>query len=183
MLRLIGRVMSALAAVCVIAGSALAQRPGGQPTLSFMTRVRQWTEWSNENPHFYRLQCTLRCELAVEQDPATRLNHAQAQRLLRTINQWRGKTALTDAQAATAARQLAEPLSPAQLKALHNDVWLSRFGRLPRAPVGHSGPMAFSQMPAPIDYNPLNPSTIPKPWERETMQLTLTTLIGLLKAS
>ncbi|HEY0865954.1 MAG TPA: hypothetical protein VGE01_01170 [Fimbriimonas sp.] len=165
-------------------------------------------KWRDSHPNVIALGQTISGLSELQQDPKLKLKRAQAQTVLAVISQWKPKKALTEAQAKQVNAALLKPLSAAQKKKVET----ARQGRMmggpgrpgaaptarpggPGGPVrpggapggprmgAPGGPGAGMQMPAPKDYNPLNPSTLPFPPMRERAQERMTKLVASLKAT
>jgi hypothetical protein len=162
--------------------------------------------WNQAHPNIGAVNRTIRGLAALESSPA-KLNPKQASKVLAVILRWEPKPVMTDAQAAMVNARLLSFLNPAQ-KA---QVTVRRggfggggrpggfgggpggpggrpggFGGGPGGPGGRpggfGGPSGF-KMPAPHDYNPLNPSTLPFPPMRSRAQAREDGLIAALKST
>jgi hypothetical protein len=166
-------------------------------------------KWRDSHKNVVALGRTVRGLSELQGDKKLKLNKSQAQSVLVVIAKWKGKTALTDAQAKEVNAALKKPLSKSQLQKI--DSASSSFGgrRGPGgapmgAPGGPGGPRAMGsagapnrprqmgsggpaggnfRMPAPKDYNPLNPSTMPMKQMQERAQKRMNDLIASLKAT
>lgn len=186
------------AAVALLAPAAFAQGPGGfQPSPQMRAQFQAWRTWRDSHKNVVALGQTLRGLQEIEQDPATRLNRAQAHKVLAVIEKWKNRPAIKDAQARIVSEQLTAPLSVPQLQKLASAMQRRGFGGGPGGgrPGGFGGPGGprpggfgagrpggFS-MPAPHDYNPLNPNTLPFPPMRVRAAQNMAQLIAELKAT
>lgn len=197
-----------MVAAAILAGlaslPALAQGPGGGPPPSpqMMAKFKAWQNWRHSHKNVDSLRQTLRGLTAIEQDPKVHMNKAQARVELAALNKWRAKPALTDAQALAANRDLTKSLTLPQLK-LYAAATARRGGRgggsgggggRPGGGGGFGGgprgggpggrlPMDPASFPAPKDYNPLNPNTLPFARMRPRAQQEMAQLIATLKAA
>ena len=212
-----------LVAVTVLAASAQAQVPGGfgrpgtggpgniPPAL--MAKMKAWQAWTGTHPNYRALSRTIGALDRMEQDPKTRLNKAQAHAVLAVINRWKGKPALSDAQARQVDTQLTSLLSPPQIKAMATmSQGRGGGGRGPGGPGGGGRPGGFggpgggrpggfggpggggrpgggvprmdaASFPSPREYNPLNPATNPMARARGRAQDRLNQLMATLAAT
>lgn len=168
----------ALAAATLLAPIAHAQGPfgGGQITPEMRNRMQAWRKWRDSHKNISALQQTLGGLAAMEQDPRTRLTKPQAKKVVGILKAWRNKPVMTDAQALQVNKQLTASLSIAQLKKIATARAGGRGGQRRGGPGGGGGGQAragggqgrqgggrmdANRFPAPRDYNPLNPSTLP----------------------
>ncbi len=130
----------------------------------------------------------------MEQDPRTKLTKPQAQAVLAVIKKWQGKPALTDEQARQVNTQITTPLTLMQIK----KIAMARAGATRRAVEvlaavvrrraaggGPGGRPGFdpASLPAPRDYNPLNPATQPMARARERGKQRHAQLMAALMAA
>lgn len=174
--------MLPLAAVFILTASAQAQGPGGfggpggaplPPAV--MAKMQAWRQWRDTHKNVSSLQRTLGAITDMGQDPRTALTKPQARTILAVIKKWQGKPALTDEQARQVNTQITRPLSLIQIKKIAMAAQERRgrpggggFGGGGGRPGGGGfggggGRPGFdpASMPAPRDYNPLNPDTQP----------------------
>ena len=194
--------LAALAAAVLIVPMAVAQRPGGgQVPPEIQARMKAWQKFRDTHKNVQSLQQTLVGLEAMEKEPRTRLTKAQAKTVVGVLNAWRNKPVMTDAQALKVNKQITAPLTVAQLKKIAT----AREGRGmganrrpggggPGGPGGAPGGgarqgggnqprrMDPSQFPAPKEYNPLNPTTIPMERMRARAKQRLDTLTKTLTA-
>ena len=185
--------MLPLAAVFLLTASVQAQGPGGFPggpggaplPPAVMAKMQAWRSWRDTHKNVVSLQRTLGAITDMEQDPQTKLTKPQARAVLAVIKKWQGKPSLTDAQARVVNTQITTPLTLIQIKkiamaAQHRGGFGGGGrpgggfggpggGRPGGGPGGPGGRPAFdpASMPAPRDYNPLNPDTQPMVRARE----------------
>ena len=131
-------------AAATLAGSAQAQGPGfggpGGPggfqmPPAMMAKFQAWRQWGTAHPNVMSLQRTLGAMADLEQDPRMKLTRPQAHAVLAVINRWKGKPALSDAQARQVSAQITAPLNPAQVQAIA----MASRGRGGRGPGGGGG--------------------------------------------
>ncbi|HEY3265754.1 MAG TPA: hypothetical protein VGM37_02420 [Armatimonadota bacterium] len=168
----------AVSALALLAPSARAQAPGGmQMNPQAQAKMKAWQTWRNNHKNVQSLQQTLGALQYIQQDPKTRLNKAQSKTILGVLKAWRSKPTMTDAQALKVNKQLTTPLTLQQLKKLATAPRGGRRngggggggmgrpggGGAPGGPGGGrpGGGFDASRIPAPKDYNPLNPDTLP----------------------
>ncbi|MCC6730122.1 MAG: hypothetical protein IT208_12360 [Chthonomonadales bacterium] len=176
------RWLIAIGLAAALAPSAIAQ--GGPPNLTpqqmaqLQAKRKAWETFRENHKHVTALQSTLMGFAAMQQDPRTRLNKAQARKVLPVLKAWRKKPVMSDAQALKVTKQLTASLTPAQLSKIA--AAQSRRGR--GGPGGPGGPGArragggpgggpggpggtrrfdISRFPDPKPYNPLNPNSLP----------------------
>lgn len=193
-------------ALGVLATGVLAQPGGGggQMTPQMRAQMQKWQRWNEKHKNVQALQRTLRGIDELERDPATRLNKAQARQALAVLNKWRTKPVMTDAQAKAVNQQLTASLTTAQIKKLATAGGRrggfgggGGGGRRPGGggggfggggggmrpgggrPGGAGGPGAI---PAPKEYNPLNPNTLPFAGMRPRAQQRMKQLTASLQA-
>lgn len=193
-------ILAALAIGALIMPTALAQRPGGGPPMSpeVQARMKAWQKFRETHKNLTSLQQTMAGLEAMEKDPRTRLTKAQAKTVVGVLKTWRNKPVMTDAQALAVNKQITAPLSVAQLKKIATAREARGMGANRRPGGGQGGPAAGggqgrpganqtrtfdpSRFPAPREYNPLNPSTIPMERMREQAAKRLDTLTKALAA-
>lgn len=191
-------VLLAAFALCVAAPAARAQGPARPaPSPEVQARMKAWQKFRDTHKNVFALQQTLFGLEQLERDPKLRLNKSQAKTVVTVLKSWRNKPVMTDAQALKVNKQITEPLSLAQLKKLAaarerperrpgapGASQGARPGAAPRTgapsgarPGGTNAPrMDASRFPAPREYNPLNPATIPMERQRESTKQRLDTL-------
>ena len=98
------------------AGSAVASI-----TSAPSAKTQDWSAWRQKHKHVAELGRTIRGLARLQENPATRLNHAQAQAILLLISKWRTKPVITDVQAAAIIEQIDGKLSKTQKLALAAD--------------------------------------------------------------
>ena len=112
-------------ALTLLAVGAQAQFPGGPPPGGFgggpggfrpPPAMRAWQKWGDAHRNVRAVERTLSGLAAIESDPKTRLNRAQAKGVLAVIGTWRGRSIMTDAQARQVNRQILARLTVAQVK-------------------------------------------------------------------
>lgn len=190
-----------LAAVFLCSATAQAQGPGGggpggfQMPPAMQAKFKAWQHWRDSHKNVSSLQRTLGALNDMEQDPRTKLTKPQAQKVLAVIKKWQSKPALTDAQALQVNKQLTAPLSLAQIKKIAMASQGRRgggFGGGGGRPGGGGGrpgggggrpPMDPNAFPAPKDYNPLNPNTLPFARQRPRAKQRMGQLMAVLAAS
>ncbi|HEX5322695.1 MAG TPA: hypothetical protein VFW40_02835 [Capsulimonadaceae bacterium] len=208
MRRLIQTTALAALAAMLLASAAFAQGPGGpggfQPSPQMQAQFQKWRAWQQNHKNVSSLQRTLRGLMDLEQDPSTKLNKAQAGKVLTVISKWKNKPTITDAQAHTINQQLTASLTTAQLQKLAAGMTGGR-GRGGFGGGGGGRPGGFGgggggrrggfggggggrpggnfQMPAPHDYNPLNANTLPFPPMRQRAADRMNAFISALKAT
>ncbi len=200
--------------------SAGAQGPGGpgggggfQMDPAVMAKFQALRAWGQAHPHIGQVGQTVRALSRMEQDPKTALNKQEARAILPVLEKWRNKPVMTDDQAQAVLKQLTEPLSVDQLKALAmaqqrrggfggggGGGGFRPGGGGPGGPGGGGGGFrpggggpggpgggrpAFNaaNIPAPHDYKPLNPATSLMPFGRDRATKTLGDLITSLQAT
>ncbi len=191
------------ALLAAFAAPALAQGPGFggfSPPPEMMAKIKAWQQWRGTHKHVETLQQTLRGLTAVEQDPKTQMTKPQARAALAVLHTWGGKPSITDAQALVINKKLTDSLTLPQLQK-YAAATARRGGRGGGGGFGGGGrpggggggggrgfgggrggfdPASF---PAPHDYNPLNPSTIPFARMRPRVQEQLKELTIALSAA
>ena len=175
------RTATALFLIFAAGSSALAQGPGGPGGFQMPPQFAAWQKWRASHPNITSLGQTIRALGQIEQNPATKLNKAQAKVILAVINKWRNKPVMSDAQARAVNSQITGQLTIPQIKQLAILGSQRRgfgggggfgggrpggggggFGGGQGGGGGRpGGPPAGFTIPAPHDYNPLNPSTSP----------------------
>lgn len=176
-------ILVASAGAAILATSAIAQGPGGfQMTPAIQAKMKAWQKWNDSHKNIRAVGQTLGAIVEMQKDPKTKFNKAQSKTVLGILKTWRNKPVMSNAQAQTVNKQLAGTFTMPQLKKLAS--MPQRGGRGfggggqggPR-PGGQGGPgggrpggggrgFDMSKMPAPREYNPLNPSTIPMERQR-----------------
>jgi hypothetical protein len=119
---------------------------------------------------------TVRALEQLEQEPGNQLTRQQAGSIVSVLKRWRNKPVMSDKQAKVVVNQLTSPLNIAQLQKVTQFETQRRGGGMgmgggmrpgggapggPGGPGGAGGPRPAFKMPAPRDFNPLNPSTSP----------------------
>lgn len=190
----------AAAALISLSAPSRAQGPGGfQPSPALQAKFKAWQQWRQTHKNVDSLRQTVRGLSAIEQDPKTQLTKPQAKATLAVLNKWRVKPALTDAQALQVNKQLTASLTLPQLQK-YAAATARRGGRGgggggfgggrpggggPGGAGGPGGPRTPpdpASIPAPHDYNPLNPATLPFPRGRDRAQQEMTQLVAALQA-
>lgn len=164
---------AALAAAAFLLPPALSQGPppppGQQLPPAVQARMKAWQKFRETHKNVEALQQTLAGLEEMEKTPATRLTKAQAKTVVGVLNAWRSKPVMTDAQAQKVNKQITGPLTVAQLKKIATAPGARGMGAGQR-PGGGSGARPnsgarrapdLSRFPAPKEYNPLNPKTLP----------------------
>jgi len=189
---------AALLAAFAVPAFAQGPGPGGfSPPPEMMAKINAWKQWRGTHKHVETLQQTLRGLTAVEQDPKTQMTKPQARAALSVLKTWGSKPSITDAQALVINKKLTDNLTLPQLQ---------KYAAATARRGGHGGGGGFggggrqggggrlgfgggrggfnpALFPAPHDYNPLNPSTIPFERMRPRVQEQLKELTVALTAA
>ncbi len=195
---------AALALSVAVPGGLAQNRPNIPPEMQ--ARMRAWQKFRDSHKNVFALQRTVGALEELEKDKKTQLTKAQAQKILPVLKAWRGKPVMTDAQALKVNKQITAPLSLAQLKkvAASGDRRTRRpggpggfngtggqpgaggaragAGNRPRGNAGNAPRFDASRFPAPKEYNPLNPNTIPMERQRTRAKQSLDNLTKRLTA-
>ena len=195
-----------LVAVFALTTGAQAQAPGGfggpggaSLPPAVMAKMQAWRSWRDTHKNVTSLQRSLNAITDMAQDPQTKLTKPQARAILAVIKKWQGKPALTDAQARVVNTQITTPLTLIQIKQIAAAATQRRGGfggggsggggfgggRPGGAPGGAGGRPGFdpASLPAPRDYNPLNPDTQPMARARERGKQRHAQLMAALTAA
>jgi hypothetical protein len=113
--KVIGKAVLLTALVAAMASTALAQGPPPPPMGG--GGFGAWRAWSQAHPNIRQVGRTIRALGDLEGNPGTKLNKAQAKKVLAVLSGWRHKPVMTDAQAAGVVKSLTALLTPAQSKA------------------------------------------------------------------
>src|SRR2546430_15475510 len=102
-----------------LAPAALAQGgPGFQPSPQMMAKFKAWQTWRENHKHVAQVGQTVRALREIEKNPSTKLNKAQAAKIVPVLKAWRNKPLMTDDQALQVNKQLTSALNESQLKTL-----------------------------------------------------------------
>lgn len=182
--------------------------PGGGGGFQPTPQMKAWQKFRDNHKNYRTLQQTVYGLAELDKDPKTRLTKVQAKKILAVLTPWRAKPTMTDAQALKLSKDLTAPLTLAQLKKLAtsreggNRMGGGRPGgggpggpggggpggpggggnrtAGPGAPGGGGRPGGGFTMPAPKEYNPVNPATLPfermRPRAKQRMDQMMATL-------
>jgi hypothetical protein len=189
-------ILTALAGVTLLASVAVAQGPGGfQLTPAIRAKFQAWQKWNEAHKNIGAVQQTVFAMAEMQNNPKTKFTKPQAKAILAVLKTWRNKPVMTDSQARNVNKKLAATFTMPQLKALA--AMPQRGGRRMGGggqggqrpggagggrPGGGRGGFDPSKIPAPRDYNPLNPGTLPMERQRARAAQRIDGLIKTLAA-
>ena len=195
-------IVAAAALSASVMASAQGGWGGGSPEMQ--KKMDAWRTWYQKNPNVATTRQILNGMGDMMENPATRITKQQAGGILTILSAWKSKPVMKDAQAKAVNAQLTKGLTPAQLKVIASARRPGQQGggrggpgggggmRGPggpggpggmRGPGGPGGPGgAGMDVPAPRDFNPLNPDTLPIPFTRQRSKQSYDALVAQLRA-
>ncbi|HEY3414888.1 MAG TPA: hypothetical protein VGM51_17790 [Armatimonadota bacterium] len=198
-------ILIASVGVAILATGAFAQAPGGmQMTPAVQAKMKAWQKWNDSHKNIRAVSQTVGAIVEMQKDPKTAFRKAQAKTVLGILKTWRNKPVMSDAQAQKVNKQLAGTFTMAQLKKLASMPQRGggrgfggggQGGPRPGGPGGFGGGRPggarpgggrgfdLSKMPAPREYNPLNPGSIPMERQRARATERIDGLIKTLSAA
>jgi len=118
---------SGIALCALSAGTMLAQAPGGPPPPGsgaggfqmppeMAAKIEAYKKWGMEHKNLNQLSSTIGLIETMNGQPDTKLDKKQSAKLLSIINEWKGKSTLTESQAKTLQDQMTGLLNDKQKK-------------------------------------------------------------------
>jgi hypothetical protein len=181
---------------------------GFQMSPEMQKQMQAWRKFQDNHKNYGALSQTLRAMSEMDKTPTTKITGAQAKKILPILKAWRAKPVMTDAQALSVNKQITTVLTIPQIKKVATTSMRGGGGggrrggggagggggQRPggggggfgggggRGPGGGGGAGGGRMaMPAPKEYNPLNPDSLPERM-RERTKKRIDDLTTLLKS-